>query len=56
MTEDGNTIAGRNMDWHPLPMLMGSQVIVAHLPATGSDDHRLGVDHLARFDRLHHPG
>lgn len=34
-TENGETIAGRNLDWHAIGVLRDSQVVVANIPAKG---------------------
>jgi hypothetical protein len=36
MTQDGHTVAGRNMDWPTNPALDGSQLIIVHVPPPGS--------------------
>ncbi len=40
MTKGGKTLAGRNMDWYPIPALAGTQIIVAR--AAPPDSDRLG--------------
>jgi hypothetical protein len=35
LTKDGETIAGRNLDWHTMRALQGTQVIIAYLPTPG---------------------
>lgn len=37
MTEDGGTLAARNMDWPPIPALIGTQIVVAYIPPPESD-------------------
>ncbi len=36
VTENGQTIAGRNMDWPTNPALEGSQIVTVRVPPTGS--------------------
>jgi hypothetical protein len=33
MTKDGQTITGRNMDWHTCPAFEGTQLVMVHIPA-----------------------
>jgi hypothetical protein len=40
MTADGQTVSGRNMDWHMLEALQGAQVVVVYPPS--EDGKRLG--------------
>lgn len=37
-TTDGNTIAGRNLDWHAIDSLKTSQIVVAYVPEAGSSE------------------
>lgn len=38
MTEDGNTLAGRNMDWPAIPALIGTQIILVQVPSPEGDE------------------
>ena len=32
LTPDGDTIAGRNLDWYPASFMIDSQILIAHIP------------------------